>query len=210
MTQPFSRAKARPPQSTFRLNVMTMTNASKFVLNKRAQLIALLLAVVLTVSWALFDSRADVEHQPIATDAKAQVGNASVPRMARVDVRLERLQQPHTNVAESSRSPFSFRRVAAVPVPQPKETTTPAPLLQPSPTPVGPPPSPAIPLKFIGTLQRENGTVVAVLTDGREPVFGTQGQIILGRFQILKIATGSIELAHADGKGRQVIRLNGQ
>ena len=198
----------RPPESTFRLNMLTMTNFFSFVLNKPAQLIALLLAVALTVSWALFDSPTGVERQPIATDSRAQASNASVPKMGQVDVRLERLQQPDAELAESRRNPFSLRRIATVP--RPKETAVPTPFIQASPTPTGPPPPPPIPLRFLGTLQRENGTVVAVLSDGRDPVFGTQGQIILGRFEILKIGAASIELAHANGTGRQVIRLNGQ
>jgi hypothetical protein len=76
--------------------------------------------------------------------------------------------------------------------------------------PRGPPPPPAIPLKFIGIVEKENGTKWAVLTDGRGTLHGKEGSIVMGTYQILKIGTESVELAYADGRGRQTIRLTGQ
>ena len=74
-----------------------------------------------------------------------------------------------------------------------------------------PPPAPPIPLKFIGVLERANGVKWAVLSDGKSaPMYGKDGDIIDGRYLIVKIGTESIEMTHADGRGRQVIRLTGQ
>ena len=39
---------------------------------------------------------------------------------------------------------------------------------------------------------------------------GKEGDIIDGRYRILKIGTESIEIAYLDGRGRQTIRLTGQ
>ena len=39
---------------------------------------------------------------------------------------------------------------------------------------------------------------------------GKEGDIIDGRYRILKIGTESIEMAYVDGRGRQTIRLTGQ
>jgi hypothetical protein len=52
----------------------------------------------------------------------------------------------------------------------------------------------------------------AVLTDGKSPtpMYGKDGDIIDGRYQIVKIGTESIEMTYADGRGRTVIRLTGQ
>ena len=72
---------------------------------------------------------------------------------------------------------------------------------------------PPIPLKLIGTVERANGVKWAVLSDGRpgsSPMYGKDGDIIDGRYMIVKIGTESIEMTHADGRGRQVIRLTGQ
>ena len=51
-----------------------------------------------------------------------------------------------------------------------------------------------------------------MLTDGKtpSPMYGKDGDIIDGRYAIVKIGTESIEMTYADGRGRQVIRLTGQ
>jgi len=50
-----------------------------------------------------------------------------------------------------------------------------------------------------------------VLSDGRGgiPMYGKEGDIIDGRYRILKIGVESIEMAYLDGRGRQTIRLSG-
>ena len=73
------------------------------------------------------------------------------------------------------------------------------------------PPLPPIPLKFIGVLERASGVKWAVLTDGKSaPMYGRDGDLIDGRYAIVKIGTESVEMTYADGRGRQVIRLSGQ
>ena len=52
---------------------------------------------------------------------------------------------------------------------------------------------------------------VAVLSDGRGNVFnGKEGDIIEGRYRVLRIGTDSADLIYVDGRGRQTIRLSGQ
>jgi hypothetical protein len=82
----------------------------------------------------------------------------------------------------------------------------------PSAAPSGPPPPPPIPLKFIGVVEKGEGLKWAVLSvgDGRGPLHGKEGDIIDGRYRILKIGTESIDMAYLDGRGRQTIRLTGQ
>jgi hypothetical protein len=77
--------------------------------------------------------------------------------------------------------------------------------------PPGPPPPAPIQLKFLGVLTRANGVNWAVLSDGKgATMYGRDGDIVDGRYRIVKIGTESIEMAHVDGRGRQVIRLTGQ
>jgi hypothetical protein len=77
--------------------------------------------------------------------------------------------------------------------------------------PPGPPPLPPIGLKLIGVLERANGVKWAVLSDGKSaPFYGKDGDIIDGKYLIVKIGTESIEMTYTDGRGRQVIRLTGQ
>jgi hypothetical protein len=80
-----------------------------------------------------------------------------------------------------------------------------------APVPTGPPPPPPIALKFIGLVQKADGTKYAVLSDGKgPPISGTEGEEIQGRYKILKIGTESIEIAYIDGRGRRTIPLTGQ
>jgi hypothetical protein len=76
--------------------------------------------------------------------------------------------------------------------------------------PATPPPPPPIPLKFIGIVQAPNQKL-AVLTDSstRDVFYGREGDVIDGRYRILRIGVESIEMAYLDGRGRQTIRLTG-
>jgi hypothetical protein len=79
--------------------------------------------------------------------------------------------------------------------------------------PVGPPPPPPIQLKFIGLASSTtdpNIGRVAILSDARGVYYGREGDIIEGRYRILKIGVESIDLAYLDGRGRQTIRQTGQ
>ena len=127
-------------------------------------------------------------------------------------VKLAALTASRDEPGQAARNPFRFQPKPAPP-PPPRPVMTP-PVIEaphvPAPPP-GPPPAPPIPLKLIGVLERANGVKWAVLTDGKSgPLYGKDGDIIDGRYMIVKIGTESIEMTHADGRGRQVIRLTGQ
>ena len=78
------------------------------------------------------------------------------------------------------------------------------------PVPVTPPPPPPIPLKFIGIVQRSGQKLAILSDDATKDVFsGREGDVIDGRYRILRIGVESIELAYVDGRGRQTIRLTG-
>jgi hypothetical protein len=65
-------------------------------------------------------------------------------------------------------------------------------------------------LKFIGVLETSNTQKIAVLSDGRgAPLYGKEGDTVLGQYKILHIGVESIEMAYLDGRGRQTIRLSG-
>jgi len=66
-------------------------------------------------------------------------------------------------------------------------------------------------LKFIGFVDAptQGGKLVA-LSDGRSVFYGHDGEIIDGRFKIVRIGVESIEMTYLDGRGRQTIRLSGQ
>jgi hypothetical protein len=128
-------------------------------------------------------------------------------------VRLPALQLQRDEPNGATRNPFKFDRRTAAPArsgEEPPSFAPPAPAAAPAPS--GPAPPPPIPLKFIGIVEKGEGFRWAVLSvgDGRGPLHGKEGDIIDGRYRILKIGTESIDLAYLDGRGRQTIRLTGQ
>jgi hypothetical protein len=153
------------------------------------------------------DARVAQKADPKKTDL--QVAGEVSP------VKLAALTASREEPGEAQRNPFRFKPRVVAPPPRPAVTAAP-PVVdttpRPPPAPAGPPPAPPIPLKLIGVLERANGVKWAVLTDGKSPtpMYGKDGDIIDGRYTIVKIGTESIEMTHADGRGRQVIRLTGQ
>jgi hypothetical protein len=126
------------------------------------------------------------------------------------DVYLEGLTASQPEPLAGERNPFRFE-ARRVPPPAPGPAAPPAEPPPDLPPPVaGPPPTPAISLKFIGLVEAPEGRGrFAVLSDGRFVYHGREGSIIDGRYRIVRIGLESIELEHVDGRGRQTIRLTG-
>jgi len=141
---------------------------------------------------------------------------ARLPDAPVVDLRLDRLQGEPEALPEANRDPFRFRPRVVAPPPQqaPRVVTAPPAPRQPEfglpAVPAGPPPPPPIAVKFFGIVVLR-GERVATFTDTRGNTFyGKEGDIIEGRYRVLRIDTDSVELAYLDGRGRQTIRLTGQ
>jgi len=156
------------------------------------------LALVLVVWWQWPSSATTATPQPAGTAAAQAHGarpTAAPSSTGPVEVRLNALVVDRQEPGKAARNPFRYQPKAA---PPPKMVT-----------PVAPPPP--IALKLIGVLERANGVKWAVLSDGKSaPLYGKDGDIIDGRYVIVKIGTESIEMTYADGRGRQMIRLSGQ
>ena len=144
-----------------------------------------------------------------SANAPGQSQTAAAP--APPGVHLDALNGKRPKPEAAERNLFRFRPKAPPPPP-------PAPISPVQPAmpvvPAGPPPPPAlapITLKFIGVVEAPaHGEKIAILSDGRNaPFYGKEGAIIEGRYRILKIGVESVELAYADGRGRQTIRLTG-
>ncbi len=124
------------------------------------------------------------------------------------DVHLRELEAERPKPAESDRNLFRFK-----PKPPPPSSVGSRPGAPP-PTPVvpsGPPQPPPITLKFLGQIgPTAQLPKMAVLSDGKgTPVYGKEGDIILGQFRIVHIGAESIELSYLDGRGRTTIRQTG-
>ena len=182
-------------------------------LERRQLLLGAAFIVVLGFAWAFWPStpppRTTVPAQQARARGRQPAKEAVSPGPA--DVQLELLKASRDLPGEAGRNPFRFQPKA---VPQSKVVAPPAVIEQPRPTgppaPTGPPPPAPISLKFVGLLERASGVKWAVLTDGKAVMYGKDGDIIDGKYLIVKIGTESIEMTHVDGRGRQVIRLTGQ
>jgi hypothetical protein len=52
---------------------------------------------------------------------------------------------------------------------------------------------------------------VAIFSDGRGlPLYGKEGESILGQYRIVKIGVESVVMEYLDGRGRQTIPMRGQ
>ncbi len=74
--------------------------------------------------------------------------------------------------------------------------------------PLPPPPPPPITLKLVAIVQG-SGRPVAALTDGRDVFYGREGDVVEGRYRIIKINVESIDISYVDGRGQRRIGLTG-
>ena len=153
---------------------------------------------------------------PVSGTTGSRQQKPGAAQVAVTDIQLEALKAPREDAPVAERNLFRFE-VKAPPAPKPSTQTPALPpttqITQPRPPqPTGPPPPPPIPLRFIGVLNAPTQAGrVAVLTDGRGAnLMGREGDIIEGRYRLLRIGPDAVEMAYTDGRGRQVIRLSGQ
>ncbi len=145
---------------------------------------------------------------PAPAARRAPAGKATATlNPADLDVRLDALEAARPAAESVDRNPFRFKPAAAPPPPAGAAGLPPTRL--PGPPPVeGPPPAPPIPLKFIGIVEKQ-GLKVAALSDCRSTFYGSEGQIIDGRYRLVRIGIESLVMEYLDGTGRTTIRLEG-
>ena len=173
-------------------------------------LVLVLLFVIMKMWPGTSAAPASTSNRAESTSAARQP-QATTTTPAPPVVHLDTLNGERPRPARVERNLFRFRPKA--PPPAPPAAERPAPPAAP-PVPAGPPPPPElapITLKFIGIVEApSHGEKIAILSDGRNaPFYGKEGAIIEGRYRILKIGVESVEIAYADGRGRQTIRLTG-
>jgi len=116
--------------------------------------------------------------------------------------------EPVPEEPATTRNPFRF---GVKPTPPPP-AAPPRPVVPVTPVPTGPvtPPVPPIPLKFIGRVVLPDKEIVAALSDGKgSVVHGREGQVIDGRYRIVKIGEESIVIEYVNGTGRTTLPLRG-
>jgi len=175
-------------------------------------LAAAAVALIAITAWTLLQSTAN----PVGTAAGTGTTAANAQARAKsplTEVDLKGLEAERPEPADSTRNPFQFKpKLPPPPPPSAVITKAPQGVDQAATAPVDPPPLPQIPLKYIGDMSdpKNPGKRIAILSDARSTYYGREGEIVEGRYKILRIGVESIELAYVDGRGRQTIRQTGQ
>ena len=189
------------------------------VAKRRREAVLVGIVVVLAVAlYAVFGNWPRPASMQFASSNQQAQGAQDKPRKAAraeqppateaPQVHLEALNDQRPQPDAAGRDLFRFK-VKPLPPPPPAPARPVGPVLPPPPS--GPPPLPPIALKFIGVVDTPPpGQRVAVLSDGRgSPVYGHEGDTVLGQYRILRIGAESVEMSYLDGRGRQTIRLSG-
>jgi len=153
-------------------------------------------------------SGSTVTPAPSSNQAKSQKKDDARIDPEELKVRLEALEASRPEEGTSDRNPFRFQPKAA-PAPPPSAFKPPPVETAPA-GPPPPPPIPPIPLKYMGSVEKPGGVKLAALSDCRAATFAAaEGEIVDGRYRVVKIGIESLMIEYVDGKGRQTLRREG-
>jgi hypothetical protein len=188
---------------------------------RRRQLLLAALAVVLAIVVYYAWPTASPQSTPSSNQRAAGTSGAVRDRTARgaapqqtTEVHLEALEAERPKPGPTERNLFRFREKQPPPSQHGagRGMTEPAvPSVADPPSPPQPAPPPPINLKFLGLVGQAPGKPkIAIFSDGNgPPQFAKEGDVVLGRYRVLKIGEESVEVAYSDGRGRQTIRMTG-
>jgi hypothetical protein len=177
----------------------------------RGWLLAVLaIVLVALVAYQMWPQEHSADPSP-APGATAQRQGAARQELdpAELKVKLDALVAKRPEVDEANRNPFRFTPPPAPPPPPvSQQSSKPLAPVGPPPEPL-PPPIPPIPLKFMGTVEKP-GLMLAALTDCKGYAFAArEGEIVDGRYRVVKIQVESVILEYSNGTGRTTVRKSG-
>ena len=182
----------------------------------RPWLLLLLGTLALVLVWQMFSGGA---AQPSVTTAGGPRGPAAASgetiEPSDLDVKIEALSDAPAPLADGGRNPFRFQPKPAPPPPPPAPAAANRPAGPVKPVDPGPPPPPPGPpaigtlIKFIGIVDTGKERVGA-FSDCRYTFSGREGEIMEGRYRLVRIGLESAVVEYADGRGRTTLPLNGQ
>jgi hypothetical protein len=175
---------------------------------RRRQLswLGLLAVVVAALAWYQFGRGPEpAATRPVASNPKAGATNAPGQGVLPEPVKL-------TDLASEGDTPSPGRNLFRFGV---KPTPPPPPVVQlppgPPPPPPPPPGPPPIKLRCLGTMERPDvGRVVALKDPDSGAVFqALEGQIVDGRYRVVKIGLTSVVVSYIDGSGQRTLSFGG-
>ena len=195
---------------------MTTEQPTRRTLRKPAWVLVALVAAIAAVAY--YEMRSAPLPVAAGQAGRRDDGKAGALGEAPADVRLATLSAAPPEMAGANRNPFRFQPQAPPPAPARPAPVPPRPAPGASGGTEGQPGAPAVPmqappppitLKFIGTIEAPGVGKLAALSDGKFVYRGREGDVIEGRYRIVKIGVESIVMEYLDGRGRQTIRLTG-
>src|SRR6187402_1818452 len=133
---------------------------------------------------------------PVPASPTAASGAAKNPTQ---EINLTALKAERAEPEDSTRNPFRFKPKpviratpsAAVIKQQQKAAAAAA---EAASAPLAPPPPPPIPLKYIGDMMdpKNSAKRIAILSDPRNTYYGREGDVVEGRYRILRIGVESV------------------
>ena len=187
---------------------MKVTAANPAEQRKQIGTLAVLLIVAAAVLYYQFGGATAEVAGPASNTAVTPKGAPIPPGALPEPLKLASLE-PVPEDTGGARNPFGFGvppRPPAPPGPPPAPRPTPTP----TPQPTGPPPRPQIPVKFLGVAEDPSrpGKLVSLSIDG-VVILAREGDVVDGRYRLLKIGAESIVMSYLDGQGQQTIRQTG-
>jgi hypothetical protein len=170
----------------------------------------LALVLVALVAYQRWPQPSPVDPTPAPGSSSQRQGAARQELdPAELKVKLEALVATRPDVDEANRNPFRFTPPPAPPPsPVSQQSTKPPVQAGPPPEPL-PPPIPPIPLKFMGTVEKP-GLMLAALTDCKGYAYAArEGEVVDGRYRVVKIQVESVILEYSNGTGRTTVRKSG-
>ena len=175
----------------------------------RTRQLALLAALVVLggVAWYLFGGGPQTAPPVTASNSPtvaAGVAKAAGPIGLPAPLKLAALGASSDPEGEVTRNPFRFGQP---PPPPPPKYVPPPPA--PPPPPPGPPPVPDIPLQLVLLETLPGNVKTATVRDtGSSALFaGQEGQVLDGRYRLLKIGLESVVVSYLDGSGQKTLPL---
>ena len=171
------------------------------------------LLVVLTgiLFWMIFPGGAATPAVTTTANARAAGAKPGGEQIepSDLDVKIESLAEKPAPLGDAGRNPFRFLPKPPPPPPPAPPPMNPMPITPPPPpAPVGPPAIGTL-IKFIGIIDTGKGKVGA-FSDCRTTFSGREGEVMEGRFRLVRMGVESAVVEYADGQGRTTLPLNGQ
>ena len=176
---------------------------------KQIATLAVLLIIAAAVLYYQFGGGVTAEVASPASNTAGATQGAPIPQGALPEPLKLASLEPVPEDTGGARNPFGFGVPPRPPAP-PAPPTPPRPAPTPPPQPTGPPPRPQIPVKFLGVAEDPSrpGKLVSLSINGIV-ILAREGDVVDGRYRLLKIGAESIVMSYLDGQGQQTIRQTG-